>query len=141
MRSEPTIEAGRELDAAIAERVMGWTNCRVRVMYDARGLPSYGGGTPPEGGKKRPYPAYSTDIAAAWSVVERFVRDTRFHLDSLGFDGEEWRCAIGHDNDEGDADGWSFAEANTAPLAICLAALKALAPTTTASEPSSTEDP
>src|SRR5690606_19328389 len=57
----------RELDAAVAERVMGWL-----------GRPKRFAGTPimlaPVGEGKftpTPVPAYSADIAAAWQVVER----------------------------------------------------------------------
>jgi hypothetical protein len=68
-------------------------------------------------------PRYSTDIAAAFEVVEKMAATGRFHLDMLGFDGEEWRCWISRD----DAGETAFiAEAATAPLVICIAALRAL---------------
>lgn len=65
-------------------------------------------------------PDYSTDIAAAWEVVEEVWVDARFNL--------EWHrgtwVAGEYDHHEG-----VFvyeAEADTAPLAICRAALKAV---------------
>ena len=68
-------------------------------------------------------PHYSTEIAAAWEVVEKD--------DGWGYDwkvkrwvasSKPWSCTA-----ERTADGQTFyAEAMTAPLAICLAALKAV---------------
>lgn len=133
-----TREAGRELDALIAEKVMGivWDESRCRVC--GWPLASFGceAGACVGGSDiyDRQHPAdaprhYSTDIAAAWLVVEKLVpdRSSRIQLDSLGFYGEEWRCLFIVE-DEADAtlsdDGWG--EAPTAPLAICLASLAAL---------------
>lgn len=71
-------------------------------------------------------PAYSTDLASAWLVVERMrdrweFRLTRWHED---LDAPEW-CALFFDRRLGSADGEVYAE--TAPLAICRAALAAAA--------------
>ena len=69
---------------------------------------------------------YSTDIAAAWEVVEKLRNDGRFlQLDSLGFDGEQWRCFFALTEIEEEKFPW-VGEADTAPLAICRAALKAV---------------
>ena len=70
-------EAGRELDALVAEKVMGW--------YRKDGPPPDGGGDrwlfEPEPGDREfsfehaeygTLPHYSTDIAAAWEVAEKF---------------------------------------------------------------------
>jgi len=123
-----TTAAGRELDALVAEKVMGWTVCRdascggceatvllmedgwrVRAPLDQGGWP-LGWWTP------------STDIAAAWEVVEK--------LRVLGFNVSV-SCA--HGMRTWDVRGWKadntgrfIAHAETAPLAICLAALDAL---------------
>jgi len=57
---------GRELDAAVAEHVMGWTN----VIYsDITAAPK---GVRPDG-LPDAVPHYSEDIAAAWQVVERLT--------------------------------------------------------------------
>ena len=104
VRSSPP---GREMDQEIAERVMGLEN-----------------GTP--------VPHYSSDIGAAWSVVEKMVRDNdvyfgaphykskRQSLGPLGYPvGTEcWYCVI---------NSRTFNKlvicAESAPLAICRAAL------------------
>ena len=121
------MKAGRELDALIAEKVMGLIAYkvqlvapppRVRTIDELQRVGS-------------PLPHYSTDIAAAWEVVQKLGRwrgfdfmlvmpdpEQTFHLHTYeaGWyeatnDGPERRVV-------GDAD--------TAPLAICLAALKAV---------------
>lgn len=104
-------EAGRALDAEIARRVFGYFDVGefegqlVHGEYNMNGWPM-------------PTPHYSTDIAAAWTVVEAMqARDLRVVLDSpLG----GWECMTELDN-------WFHVErADTAPLAICLAALQAV---------------
>lgn len=100
--------AGRELDALIAEKVMGLKvdyefdevlEPRVPFLVDKYDEWGY-------------LPNYSTDIAAAWQVVERFES----HCTMNNVHGI-WECylpdfAIGKDK--------------TAPLAICRAALLAV---------------
>lgn len=148
-----TCSAGRELDAEVAEKVMGWTgigqwSCEI-VPDDDDWF-----GVPPGAIEKFksneltktcwPIPNYSTDIAAAWLVFEKLSQS-------------ELTCSTGDPNDGGShisyvkshptkaasvvypvverfgcqfwsADGSmiGFAEADTAPLAICLAALMAV---------------
>ncbi len=85
---------GPELDALVAEKVMGWTELMIR-----------GGGVP----------AYSTSIADAWTVVEKFS-DFDWKLESHG-EGHTFTIYKDATHYCGDAD--------TAPLAICYAALNA----------------
>ena len=65
-------------------------------------------------------PHYSTDIAAAWLMVEKMLaEDIELHL---AHDGTEWRVGTLYWNGE-----WNeFSDAHAAPLAICRAALKAV---------------
>ena len=56
-------------------------------------------------------PHYSTDIKAAWEVVEKFEKWALFYWSEGVI-----RCTLDMKSD---------AEASTAPMAICLAALKA----------------
>jgi len=63
-------------------------------------------------------PCYSTDIAAAWEVVEKFTKDkidvnVQYLFEGECDNGVDWNCLIGE----------SMLEADTAPLAICRAAL------------------
>jgi hypothetical protein len=62
------LPAGPELDALVAERVLGW----VRVMHDGRRRWSHTG----RAYRDEP-PRYSTDIAAAWHIVEWARGDDR----------------------------------------------------------------
>lgn len=61
-----TLPAGREMDAMVAQQVMGMAKYEVQATILGAVLPM---------GEHRPpivpsIPAYSTDIAAAWLVVE-----------------------------------------------------------------------
>ena len=104
--------AGRGLDALIAEKVMGLTvdyefsePCilSLRDKYDDWGF----------------LPNYSTDISAAWEVVEKLCNETGCDVVKVcKRDPEllrgEWSCNLGRGFE---------ALGDTAPLAICRAAL------------------
>lgn len=107
--------AGRELDALVAEKVMGMKVYR-RVGEDGPN-PQY------KEIEKVPehcaviYPPYSTDISAAWEVLllDKFCcwamkhdHESKLFSVEIEFNGNRY-----------------FAQADTAPHAICLAALKA----------------
>lgn len=128
MKDAEDLKPGRELDALVATKVMGWTLRRfwpVSDLRDDRSKPCESW-TAPGGTYERQLPAYSTDIAAAWEVVEKF------EVVEL-IKGEEFaRCRIrvgkGHPAYEKGND-WVTDESDTSaiPHAICLAALKAVA--------------
>ena len=115
------LPAGRELDALVAERVMGW---HITDAIKKPGQDDYGV-APGQVGVLWVVrvPDYSTDIAAAWQVVERLIKLDAFvslDYDFQNVDSEKWsvtfitRKAIDCESGE------------TAPLAICRAALKAV---------------
>jgi hypothetical protein len=66
-------------------------------------------------------PSYSTDISAAWLVVERLVAllpNHDLHLETLGGSGWKVGCCFS------EAFGWEhWVEGDTLPKAVCLAAL------------------
>lgn len=126
-----SMKAGPELDSLIAEKVMGWKcserNCDGKFITRCGACGREGHGNcygPGRGGEiqiacidRGHRPNYSQDIAAAWQVVEKMhLFNAAFLLGSNEFgwkiveDGQELRITI--------------AEAATAPLVICLAALK-----------------
>lgn len=129
------VGTGRELDALVAERVMGW------LRHDLTWESATTGGlhicrrcsasycSPPwsrEGvmqrewcGVKLPLPRYSTDMSAAWEVAEMVAMTYQIKVgsDKTAF---AWWCEIG----DGD---WRSIGQPTAALAICKAALKAFA--------------
>lgn len=129
------LPAGRELDALIAERVMGW---KVIETDDCNGEDNFwlskDGQHPFEGeyGDDLELPAYSTSIADAWKVVEkmRAARTWDFSVSwhqgydtAFGVDG--WECEInGWDDTRYERVATSDIQ-KTAPHAICLAALRA----------------
>jgi hypothetical protein len=125
------MEAGRELDRLVAEKVMGWTD-----LWEGEG---YVMAYPPNeqamgiDGERAPVPPYSTDIAAAWQVVERMTDRDRadrctFEMHrATDWDDPAWGYDVrfgrwGDPTHQRERKVW----ARTAPLAISLAALKAL---------------
>lgn len=112
--------SGRELDALIAEKVMGWI-----VAHSSEGFYRW----KPKPDNPNSYsewqeglPHYSTNIADAWHVVEKLkeygnvVEVKCFRSGSV-----DVQVRGGNINDIRGA-----GNADTAPLAICLAALKAV---------------
>jgi hypothetical protein len=118
------MKPGRELDALIAEKVLG---IPVRASEDAEGcyLPVT---THPDGGYyhghrgqiEKPILHYSTQIADAWLVVEKMKANNYCFTLYDGYD-PEWAALFSPRDAK-----LNLAEADTAPLAICLAALKAV---------------
>src|SRR5690606_32042031 len=103
---------GRDLDAAVAERVMGWK----------RGDPKYGDMPwyPPGtgrylGGGRLNLPKFSTDIAAAWEVVEHLAAPDETL--TITYAKGTWVVAVGSVE--------VSATSESAPEAICRAALLA----------------
>lgn len=123
------MEAGRELDALVAEKIMKANKFEVTfveaVDQDTKTVRM---------ATRFEYPSYSIDIAAAWEVVEKLPR-WHFNLE---------RVANFHDEYRKINSGWTFMvtmktvwpgvsgediivkSVVSAPHAICLAALKAV---------------
>lgn len=113
------MKPGRELDALVAEKVMGW---RVGERFDGDWYlmePASGG----MGGNPVPMRLehYSTDIAAAWQLVEKVGTGWLYLTLTQDSDrtSDYWRAAFHRRTDAPDA-----VNGDTAPHAICLAALK-----------------
>ena len=112
----------RELDVLVAERVLGLkpgTDFYLdykRLTRQEQNIIARNQGWTPE--LLHPY---STDIAAAWEVVER--AKSNFRLEAR-FSGSQmyWWAEVGFSVDSGSAE----AVADTAARATCLAALKAV---------------
>lgn len=110
------MKAGRELDAHVAEKIMNWRKDRKPGGYwYAPNQPNLGRHSPPQ---------YSTDIAAAWEVVEH-MQSKADDWDFLYFGpatGENnwrgWHCNFLDDR--------TLAFGDTMPEAICKAALLAV---------------
>ena len=111
------LEAGPELDALVAEKVMGWRMIRNDPLL------SHTGWIDGDGRKRTRYdpPPYSTDIAAAWEVLEKFPW---FRIDNRGdYEGNQ-AFMVELSDDAKNLSGKMWAP--TAPLAICRAALRAV---------------
>lgn len=98
-----SMPAGREMDALVAEKVMGW-------RLDDDGFWTLIADPMCQASKPK---AYSSDIALAWEVVEKMGRpcNLTFHHDG------RWAMQFG---------GSGSGLGDTAPLAISRAALKAV---------------
>ena len=118
------MKAGRELDALVATEILGW---KVLSHWDADGAIKHLIDEnqceiiPPE------FKPYSTDISAAFEVVEKLLAFNPFwkEADCLYFEltptkSKGWYCNFG--------DSTTGAYANTASHAISLAALKVTKP-------------
>lgn len=112
------MKPGRELDALIAEKVMGWQRWESGV-----GTRWKRGGWSEEANSVSEVPAYSTDIAAAWEVVEHFRKNGFDVTVSTRKDGTYVNCEITNYDDVNVTDGMNLWDA---PHAIALAALKAV---------------
>ena len=113
-----SLPASRELDALVAERVMGWhalrdghcAECEAMIkegtlmMSDPQGLVGV-------------VPDYSTSISAAWEVVEKTRLFDNAHLRRDLWNEIRWQI-VAEPSEE------ILASADTAPLAICRAVLK-----------------
>lgn len=109
------MEAGRELDALMAEKVMGYEH----LPFPA--VPAFQ--RPTEGGVEMLFelPHYSADIAAAWEIVEEVHR---LGLNVSVWKGRLWCCGFYTKSETPQEMGHSYSD--TAPLAICRAALLAV---------------
>ena len=104
------MNAGWELDRLVHDKVMGG----FEKLEEAKSQREF------EQARKETNwcPSYSTDIAAAWTVVEKIKTDPRFeYLRTFVYEDEVYV------NIEAE---WAFSDrAKTFPHAVCLAALKA----------------
>jgi len=71
-----------------------------------------------------PLPSYSYDMADAWKVVEKLHEVSGVCGFTLMFDDDQWICKLGWSNEGEACNGMGVAD--TAPLAICRAALDAV---------------
>lgn len=126
--------AGREMDALLAEKVMGYTLSDLSLLaYPKYKLFDIESGE--FSGYVKEVPHYSTDIAAAWQVVEQVTKtqcdDTgSFYVFKIVKKHHKWCTYIKHPlwsgihSELGKNYEMHQAYADTAPLAICRCALK-----------------
>ena len=106
------MEAGRELDALVAEKVMGYEDMGIGIGLRFQ--------KPSQTGVKVLYelPSYSTRIAAAWEVVEK-LREQFIAVTITTMGPRDQVHVFTTHNGERMTKVWD----DTAPLAICRAAL------------------
>jgi hypothetical protein len=125
------MESGRELDAIIAEKLMGWTEFSpidATIDYGV-GVNGYRRNyAKDECGRCTWFPFYSTDISAAWEVVEKMRVDHIYNMADFGrnMHKEKQHYVRFHPLNSGNtADDW-LPRFYTLPEAICKAALLTL---------------
>lgn len=110
---------GPELDAIIAKKIMRWTFLEKYEQTSLSGKKFIGEGWLDFDNEfwEKPH-NYSTDIDDAWDLVEELCpKKDEFRL--ARFNMGEWRCTFAYFNG-------LESSAETAPMAICLAALETL---------------
>jgi hypothetical protein len=110
------MEAGRELDALVAKKVMGW-------KYGQAGVDWSGWvGVNPRPSKEANLGHFSpsTNISAAWEVVEK-LKENQYSLPQIYLtdSDNDWHVSVRVAGDQGFID----IQSPTTPLAICRAAL------------------
>lgn len=121
------LPAGRELDALIAEKVMGLCvrsaeQVGIRAHEEEYACDFYVNkpdASEPRWGHMLPLQPYSTDIRAAWEVFERVRHLSQESSTRIEHEGDLWHATFST------LDFLAQASGETAPLAICRAALKA----------------
>jgi hypothetical protein len=120
---EDAMKAGRELDALVAEKVLG-----LSVSKMATSEYSYGFFYNPARAENtwQRLPHYSTNLTAAWQVVEKMAEKgwRVCFSDNGNTHAERWDCRFFREPGTSSKDR-VIAICDTAPLAICLAALRA----------------
>ena len=111
------MKAGQELDALVAEKVIGWQWNVDRSAFFPPGL------HPMSNIFGHKVPQYSENIAEAWLVVEKLVK-SGFHFLLLKSADSGRSIATFYLGPEDRSD--TSKSADEAPHAICLAALEAL---------------
>lgn len=118
------MDPGRNLDLLVAEKVFNFEKRPKRLFEilsfrDMRKKKIFKDKPIRVSGSWKPVPRYSTDIRAAWEVVEHLKKDADNHMVEVYWDVDTWYCSI-HHHSKGTITEWR----ETAPHAICLAALK-----------------
>jgi hypothetical protein len=114
--------AGREMDALVAEKVMGYRWLKVngiKALFPPDLKPSDVDWFPEDDPLDLVRWPYSTDIAAAWEVVEH---NHDVSVEHRAMSSTPWAVTFQRHMDGTEFTGF----ADTAPLAICRAALKAV---------------
>ena len=123
MRKIPD-EAGREMDYLIYKEVFNkppiihCRGCGENVVITQNNCTNCG--------VSAGWPDYSTDIAAAWEVVEKMKKTHLICIQFYGTKWPTWEAGFAKKISGGGNELWVSKEDNTAPLAICKAALMAV---------------
>lgn len=122
-----------DLDARVADKVMDLVPCeKWGVQRFTEFGPIYFGGECDHGNGDGCYPAgdppkYSENMSAAFNVVEKvYERGLGWMLFSPNYNGTKWHAYQATSCADPDSGDWYELDGDTAPEAICLAALKAV---------------
>jgi len=131
------MQAGKELDRILAEKVFGWKNLQwndFNSWVDEMGAWTSPAGWYGDGPNGATYltKSYSANMGDAWEVVMQLSSKYRISVHDMSADGRLWQCSfeardgkyrfpveLAHKGDV-------FDNAETPALAICRSALKAI---------------
>jgi|ERR1041385_845440 hypothetical protein len=121
------LEAGKQLDARVALEVLGWRHNADYNNVEAHWSLNIFEWVDASGIATNILPDFSTDISAAWKVVEKFPAIVIQRATSRDGTRSGYMCSLPLEANgrEGQPVKSLNAEADTAPLAICRAALAA----------------
>lgn len=105
----------RKIDKLIAEKVLGWIKTKPTSV-----LPYSMWVAPPLGTVYTELPHFSNNMQAAWMIVDKWAEEGRFFSIHKWIDGP-YVVALETDKEEKNYE--LQREAETAPMAICLATL------------------
>lgn len=114
----------KPIDELVAEKVMGWIKPPETSILKSMWVETPIGAVHPQ------LPKFSTNIEAAWLVVGALQEKNNWNFElKRRKDGKCFATFIQlhsiHDNTQKEPNEW-WDKANTAPMAICIAALKAV---------------
>lgn len=132
------LPAGREMDMLIAEHIWGWGwwTCP-DAHFDKLNAPNAGAWAPKLGWTRVEYPSksvnsscdhYSTDISAAWTIIEKLENHPNEILSQItrkGWNHENLLWHVWFRECHGVQHDWCAAD-KSLPLAVCRAALLAV---------------
>jgi hypothetical protein len=122
------MQAGRNTDALIAEMVMRYLNVGRRTLGNAGTMLFY----EKDGDEFRLVPKFSTDIAAAWEVIERIREIDEYWCPYIHWDDDDgegnpmWVVSFNYFGEDESQFKVAEAQDKSAPVAICRAALLAV---------------
>jgi hypothetical protein len=114
--------AGPQLDAAVAQLVMGWTHMRLSEGGSRREF-----WVNPDGGAKRLAANFkpSSDFQTAWNVIVKLFLKRGYQFELQTRDDGKWQAVFARPRPEPEPPAYLIGDGDTPEVAICDAAIGA----------------